>query len=30
VIYQLRESDVFIVTLVHKRRAPASEALRPA
>ncbi len=29
VIYQLRESDVFIVTLVHKRRAPAPEQLRP-
>jgi toxin ParE1/3/4 len=30
VIYQLRESNVFIVTLVHKRRAPAPEQLRPA
>ncbi len=30
VIYQLRESEVFIVTLVHKRRAPAPEVLRPA
>jgi plasmid stabilization system protein ParE len=30
VIYQLRETSVFIVTLVHKRRAPAPEALRPA
>ena len=29
VIYQLRESNVFIVTLVHKRRAPAAEQLRP-
>jgi toxin ParE1/3/4 len=30
VIYQLRDDTVFIVTLVHKRRAPAPEALRPA
>lgn len=27
VIYQLRANDVFIVTLVHRRRAPASEEL---
>jgi toxin ParE1/3/4 len=30
VIYQLRDDAVFIVTLVHKCRAPAPEALRPA
>jgi plasmid stabilization system protein ParE len=29
VIYQLRDETVFIVTLVHKRRAPAPEQLRP-
>jgi toxin ParE1/3/4 len=28
VIYQLRGPDVFIVTLVHRRRAPAPEELR--
>jgi plasmid stabilization system protein ParE len=28
VIYQLRGNDVFIVTLVHRRRAPAPEELR--
>jgi plasmid stabilization system protein ParE len=28
VIYQLRGEDVFIVTLVHRRRAPAPEQLR--
>ncbi len=28
VIYQVRGSDVFIVTLVHRRRAPAPEQLR--
>ncbi len=28
VIYQLRDNDVFIVTLVHRRRAPAPEQLR--
>lgn len=27
VIYQLRGNDVFIVTLVHRRRAPASDDL---
>ena len=27
VIYQLRDSDVFIVTLVHRRRVPAPEQL---
>jgi ParE toxin of type II toxin-antitoxin system, parDE len=30
VIYQLRHDTLFIVTLVHKRRAPALEALRHA
>ena len=30
VIYQVRGDAVFIVTLVHKRRAPVPEALRPA
>ena len=29
VIYQVRDSAIFIVTLVHKRRAPAAEDLRP-
>ena len=29
VIYQLRDDAIFIVTLVHKRRAPAPEDLRP-
>ena len=29
VIYQLRDDAVFIVTVVHKRRAPAPEQLRP-
>ncbi len=28
VIYQLRGEEVFIVTLVHRRRAPALEQLR--
>jgi plasmid stabilization system protein ParE len=28
VIYQLRGEEVFIVTLVHRRRAPAPEQLR--
>jgi len=28
VIYQLRDNAVFIVTLVHRRRAPAPEQLR--
>lgn len=28
IIYQVRGSDVFIVTLVHRRRAPAPEDLR--
>jgi hypothetical protein len=28
VIYQLRGESVFIVTLVHRRRAPAPEQLR--
>jgi len=27
VIYQLRDNDVFIVTLVHRRRAPTPEEL---
>jgi plasmid stabilization system protein ParE len=29
VIYQVRDDAAFIVTLVHKRRAPAPEQLRP-
>jgi toxin ParE1/3/4 len=29
VIYQLRDGAAFIVTVVHKRRAPAAEQLRP-
>jgi toxin ParE1/3/4 len=28
VIYQLRDDAVFIITLVHRRRAPAPEQLR--
>ena len=28
VIYQLRSEDLFIVTLVHRRRAPSPEQLR--
>ena len=28
IIYQLRGADLYVVTLVHKRRAPSSEDLR--
>ena len=28
VIYQVRDNAIFIVTLVHKRRAPAADELR--
>jgi toxin ParE1/3/4 len=27
-IYQLREQDLFVITLVHKRRSPTAEQLR--
>jgi plasmid stabilization system protein ParE len=30
VIYQVRDSTLYIVTLIHKRRAPAPEEFRPA
>lgn len=29
IIYHLRESDIFIVTLIHKRRQPAAAELAP-
>jgi hypothetical protein len=28
IIYQLRGNDVFIITLIHRRRLPAADDLR--